>query len=184
MAADVFEIERSGSSVEVSVIDLIDDGDDAIEELGEAGLDVEVAMVPVSPSLVGRLVAVESLGGIDLELVSVDGVVIDSFVAEAGSGPLLLEIGEPAEGEEPYVYSSEPGLCASFGRPISVDDVRAALGGPNHEIRWFQAEGAEVEEVAEADLVALAIVVTEVVPEHINASVVFATTDTSHPGCE
>ena len=183
VAADVFDIQQRGTSVEVTVIELIDNGDEALEELSEAGLEVEVVMVPVSPSLVGRLVGVHSLDGGDLDLVSVDGVAVESFVIEVGAGRLMIEIGETAEGDETYLFSQEPALCVALAGPQSARDVRDALGGSAHEIRWLEVAGTNLSDVTEAELADKQLIVTEVTPEREGASVVFVTLDLSQPGC-
>lgn len=183
VAADVFSVEQQGESVEVSVTELVSDVDAAAQELRAAGLEATIVEVPVSPSLVGRLVSVRSPGSIDLETTSADGVTVDSFMVGVEDGSFVIEVGRAAGNEETYLYASEPEMCERLDGLVSTVEIREALGGQDHSIRWFFAEGADVQEIAEEQLADLSLVVTEVVPERVDTSIVFVATDRSQLAC-
>ncbi len=137
-------VERRDGLVYVRLID-IEYRPDVIEDAARrAGLDITVDAVPAGPSLVGRFVGFEQAGedtGI-LEKLDADGPAFAGFAIPAGyEGTLVLQVGRPADGDEPYLLFSnalaegEPLACTGI---VGAAPARASeiAGDRDVEVRW------------------------------------------------
>lgn len=137
--------------IEVDWVKDLRNGDDIARELRSFGIDVDVVVSPVSPSMVGQVVSTALPGR---EPGPVDGITwgddgsedvftwqIDPYVFE---GPLRIELGVEAKVGEPYTVAGEVfepgevlgGLHCVLGEPLRADRVAPYLDRLGLTAEW------------------------------------------------
>jgi hypothetical protein len=116
-AAAGVQVEQLGDEIVVRIVDLETDPQSVEAAIAESGLDVRVASVPVSPSLVGRFVSSTGTDSApDLTPLDVDGDTFMGFViSDDFAGTLELRIGRKALPGEAYLAN---GSAFGPGEPL------------------------------------------------------------------
>ena len=180
-AAAGVEIQQVGEDLVVRIVDLEAQPDQIRRAIAEAGLDVEVIPVPVSPSLVGLFVSsFVSQPGPDFEPIDVEGQTFRGFRVPADyPGRIELHIGRTARTGEDYqaggfAYATgEPLACTGlFG--VQVRDALPTLTALGLQARWQtlnETQSGMVEVPAET---ILDLYVTDAVSVNPNTVLIFA----------
>lgn len=115
VAADVFVIRPLGESVEIDVVELVDNPQEVVAQLrDELGLTAYVQAVPVSPPLVGRIVAFGSVGGDLIEVVLSEDAGVQTIILQEGfAGDLRIEYGRRGASGEAYLASGSGLYCSA-----------------------------------------------------------------------
>lgn len=143
-AADVFEVERTGSEIVVSVVDTVDDPDEARSELEAEGIRARLVGRPSAPSLVGAITAVSS-GELDLSQTFDGRRLAELRIPVAPQEPeLVLEYGRRAMPGEDYAVTESSTICAGlFGRQLSRDLLSQVRRVHGPELR-LQTVGGDI----------------------------------------
>jgi hypothetical protein len=124
------DVSHQGGQVRVRLLDRRTTPSEIERATAAAGLDVQVALVPVGPSKVGRFVSAINEGGPEVEEQEVRG---DSFLAfsvpEGNPGRLTLELGRAARDGERYGHGSD---AFAPGEPLACLDL---IGEPLTALR-------------------------------------------------
>lgn len=141
VSSDVLLISQiSPRDFEVSVKRFDADTDAVRGELSAAGIDATVTLIPVSPSLVGRLTA-SATPSDDPTAVAQPNLTADSVRLDR-SHSYEIVIGRPAGPDEAYVQAGSvfsPGEalhCSGIDQLGDPHDVEAALSARRIEISW------------------------------------------------
>ncbi|TDQ53612.1 hypothetical protein [Actinorugispora endophytica] len=124
--ADVLAISEDGGYLDVTVNDPVADPVEYAHQFEEYGLDVDLSLVPASPTLVGRIVMSDAGGGIEVIeapgecAATLGGCAIGVRIPLDHPDPVRLVFGRaPAEGEE---YRSS-GLVTDPGEILEDADL-------------------------------------------------------------
>jgi hypothetical protein len=152
--ASPVEVVTSEKYVDVRFVDLSATDEDIEAAINDAGLDIVVDLVPVSPSLVGNLVGIEdtALRETDWDFLnpSASGGAPTLRLLRGSVGGLAISVGRPATGDEVYVVAAEDAELP--GEILHCTDVLLSTGGHAADIAaergitvtWFDTTSQQV----------------------------------------
>jgi hypothetical protein len=174
------ELERDGSGYRVVVTDVERDAKDLTDAMHGYGYDITLAVLPVSPSLVGSIVSGSSSGGSDELQPLHDGPCLATAGCEVGfripadwKGKAVVVVGRVARPGERYAsvasaFDDGEFLGCSFQRGMRVSELLPELARRGISVQ-YRPEGAPAGSMVQSDWI-----VTDVLPGTATSAFLFA----------